>query len=749
MSRADVTASGTIPPAPAPPPLPGPKPFSRPRGFLAAPIWKSPAAAAVVSGTLIAATLAQRFLWFAGGITPVGFGVPIVIIALFRRRRVLWLATAVFVCGSILKATVGGPMDGETPRQEARDCCLIDFDLLLVAFVCDRWIIAQRSIEKRTAELEVANHELIGREEEIARQNEELQSQTEELERQHEELTVSNDELARRERTLEVLLALSRSLAVQGSQQEMMQRICDSLSALLEAPAQAAAISEKQGDDLVVRCHAGFGPAGLAEERFPIVESFAALVLARGQTGYLENLADRPDLRVPQPTAGEHMASVLASPLRVGGTMVGTIEIYSRQPTVWNEAQIGMMESLASQASISLEAGHLFETVNAERQRSQTVLRTAPVGIAVISADGKDLRVNPAGAMMFGCPANENLLVGTNSPPWALWRSGVPLSAEQTPLARALAGRDVAAEEVEIAVDARRLVVLKNARPIRNGAGKVTGAVAAFTDITRIKELQRELDQRRREAEESSIRKTHFLAAVSHDIRTPANAINLIAELIGRTWAVPAMSAELPELTRELKTSASALVELLNDVLDIARYDSGKIELQLGEFDVDELAEEQVQNLRRVATAKNLALECALPGPAGSNHPITITSDRMKLARVLANLVGNAIKFTETGSITVRVEDAADAVSISVADTGIGIPPDMLGHIFEEFVQLRNPERDRNKGTGLGLSICRRLVVAMGGTLSVASTIGQGSTFTVRIPKSAASAPAPSAVAPC
>jgi signal transduction histidine kinase len=256
-----------------------------------------------------------------------------------------------------------------------------------------------------------------------------------------------------------------------------------------------------------------------------------------------------------------------------------------------------------------------------------------------------------------------------------------------------------------------------------------------------------ELEARRREAEENSIRKTHFLAAVSHDIRTPANAINLLAELIARTLAVPELSGDIPDLTRELKASTSTLVDLLNDVLDIARYDSGKIELQLGEFDIRELIEEQVQNLRRVAVAKELSLDVV----ARADGQLLITSDRLKLARVLGNLIGNAIKFTERGGVTVRAEDAGDAVRISVADTGIGIPSGLQSHIFEEFVQLRNPERDHNKGTGLGLSICRRLVIAMDGTLSVTSTPGQGSSFTVTLPKqlSAAASPAPSTGPAC
>src|SRR5207237_3216901 len=121
---------------------------------------------------------------------------------------------------------------------------------------------------------------------------------------------------------------------------------------------------------------------------------------------------------------------------------------------------------------------------------------------------------------------------------------------------------------------------LVSANPILDRAGKTQGAVSTFVDITALKELQRELEQRRSDAEEASVRKTRFLAAVSHDIRTPANAISLLAELIRRTAANPALVAEVPDLAREMHESAMALVNLLGDVLDVARFDSGKIEVQ-------------------------------------------------------------------------------------------------------------------------------------------------------------------------
>ena len=134
--------------------------------------------------------------------------------------------------------------------------------------------------------------------------------------------------------------------------------------------------------------------------------------------------------------------------------------------------------------------------------------------------------------------------------------------------------------------------------------------------------------------------------------------------------------------------------------------------------------------MQPLAREKGLAMEYAPPA-----EPLEVRADRIKLSRVIGNLLGNAIKFTETG--TVRLEASRTdqgRVEARVTDTGVGIAPEHLLNIFDEFFQLRNPERDRNKGTGLGLTICKRLVDAMGGTLSVESTPGAGSTFTVTIP---------------
>jgi signal transduction histidine kinase len=239
-----------------------------------------------------------------------------------------------------------------------------------------------------------------------------------------------------------------------------------------------------------------------------------------------------------------------------------------------------------------------------------------------------------------------------------------------------------------------------------------------------------ELDRRRCEAEEANRRKTRFLASVSHDIRTPVNAISLMAEVLCRAADNRQLAVQVPDIAHRLQSSALALVELVGDVLDVSRFDAVEIELHLSEFSLDDLLAEECARARAVAQAKNQSLQVETAG-----HPIRLCSDRLKLMRVVANLLGNAVKYTDAGGVTVTASvEPNQAVLIRVSDTGVGIPADQLGRIFDEFVQLANPERDRSKGSGLGLAICRRLVEALGGSITVASRPGHGSTFTVRLP---------------
>jgi signal transduction histidine kinase len=333
---------------------------------------------------------------------------------------------------------------------------------------------------------------------------------------------------------------------------------------------------------------------------------------------------------------------------------------------------------------------------------------------------------------MLQIPSDTNVAEELGRGNWRLFSEGRELAREQYPvIVAALGNQEVNRLECEQEMsDGTRRTLMITCRPIRDADGASLGAVGALVDITPLKELQREIDQRRVDAEDASIRKTRFLAAISHDVRTPANAISLLADLIRRTAANPALLGEIPELSQELYSSSVSLVNLLNDVLDIARFDSGRLESQISDFSLTQMLGEEGSRLAPLVRQKNLTYKWAPPP-----EPIWLRADRTKLSRIVGNLLGNAITFTERGEVRLEAEKCADgSVEIRVKDTGVGIAPEHQKHIFDEFFQLRNPERDRNKGTGLGLAICKRLVDAMGAKIQVDSTPGHGSTFVVTLP---------------
>jgi signal transduction histidine kinase len=694
----------------------------------------------VVCVLLILLMSVLRLYTFGRVVLPVGYGMPVVVAAYFRNRKLLWITAAAFAVLAVLKffyfhpQVQGSAMQSTSAENDWIAGAMVLLDLLLVTWIGDIWIRTTQTSTAQNKSLLQINAELAAHEAEIARQNEELQSQTEELERQSEELRVSNEELARREKMLESLLSLSRSLTVDLPVSDTKSRICQTLSDLVSHEGgTSAAILERHGDELHVSCYVGC-EGGMQKERIPYRNSFASLVLDRGRTGFLEDVSLRSDLEIPQPRNGPAHRSVLAAPLRVGGRPIGTLELYTHERHSWTDEQINLIESLAAQTSISLESADLFARNDEERRRLKAVLDTVPFGVMISNADMSDVRINPAGASLRGVPADTNLVpLGLRSR-YKVYRNGVQMSSEDHPLEKAVRqGLETQSEEVELVFPGgKRVQILVCAAPIRTRTGALVGGVAASADISDQKRLQVELDTRRREAEEASVRKSRFLAAVSHDIRTPANAISLLAELLQRTAASPSLAREIPEIAQDLKNSSLTLVNLVSDVLDLTRFDSGRIDLNEIDFPLGQMIQEECRQMQQLARDKGLAFDCDPPAPS-----LVVRTDRVKLSRILGNLLGNAIKFTDAGRVSIDGAKLADgSVQIRVRDTGSGIPPEHIERIFDEFFQLKNSGREKNNGTGLGLAICRRLAVAMGGEITVQSTVGMGTTFTVSLPPS-------------
>jgi signal transduction histidine kinase len=225
----------------------------------------------------------------------------------------------------------------------------------------------------------------------------------------------------------------------------------------------------------------------------------------------------------------------------------------------------------------------------------------------------------------------------------------------------------------------------------------------------------------------ASSAKSRFLANMSHELRTPLNSIIGFAGVLGQGMAGPLNDEQVREIEM-IRRSGDHLLALVNDILDLERIEEGSPEAVVSEFAIGDLLQDVVATVRPLAGEKRVHLTVACPAK------VSITSDRSKLEQVLLNLVGNAVKFTDEGEVTLTCRVAGDRAFLAVKDTGLGIPSDELPRVMEDFHQVERIDGMKPEGTGLGLAISRRLVALLGGSITVESTPGLGSTFTVELP---------------
>jgi two-component system sensor histidine kinase RpfC len=246
-----------------------------------------------------------------------------------------------------------------------------------------------------------------------------------------------------------------------------------------------------------------------------------------------------------------------------------------------------------------------------------------------------------------------------------------------------------------------------------------------------ISTLLQRIQEARAKAEEANLAKTSFLANMSHEMRTPLNGIVGVVDLLRTT----AMSAQQTELVGLLRHSISVLRSLVDDVLDITKIEAGRLTIEVAPFDLHACVNGLMQLLRPHAQAKGLSLQATVD----PSLEYRLKGDSHHLRQILLNLLGNAIKFTERGGVTLTItltQESEEGVTarFEVKDTGIGIAPDAVGKIFERFVQADQSTTRKYGGTGLGTTIAKQLAELMGGTIGVESSLGKGSTFWVELP---------------
>jgi signal transduction histidine kinase len=230
------------------------------------------------------------------------------------------------------------------------------------------------------------------------------------------------------------------------------------------------------------------------------------------------------------------------------------------------------------------------------------------------------------------------------------------------------------------------------------------------------------------ESQAANRAKADFLAVISHELRTPLTAIIGYAELMGLGVPEP-IGARQKEQVERIEVSARHLLQLIEEILTMANLETGQAELAHGTIRIDRLLKRVVAVAAPLASAKGLALTVE-PPPAD----LEIRSDGEKLLQVLLNLLSNAVKFTEEGEISIRTRAEGDHLAIEIRDTGVGFDREYWSKVFQPFWQVEQPVTRRTGGTGLGLAISQRLIALLGGTIDVRSAVGEGSTFTIRIP---------------
>ncbi len=349
-------------------------------------------------------------------------------------------------------------------------------------------------------------------------------------------------------------------------------------------------------------------------------------------------------------------------------------------------------------------------------------------GIFQTTLDGRYIRANTALAQIYGYETPAALMTGLTDIGRQLY---VDPARREEFVRRMRENGGLSGFESEIyRRDGSVIWISESCREVRDGEGTFVCYEGTVENITQRKQIEAELHAAREVAEQSNRAKSVFLANMSHELRTPLNAILGFSELMTQELFGPIGDPHYLEFAEDIFRSGRHLLDIIGNILDLAKVETGQLSLDEQEVDVGELMRGSQRLIAETARRRDIALSVHLPETAA-----TVTGDPTRLRQILLNLLSNAVKFTPEGkSVALSCGRDGDSLFLRVADTGIGIKPDDLPMVMQPFQQVDNSFSRRYEGTGLGLPLTQTLVDLHGATLSIESVPDKGTTVTVRLP---------------
>lgn len=513
-------------------------------------------------------------------------------------------------------------------------------------------------------------------------------------------------ELQQRIYQIQVLKEIGERIGYSLDTNKIVEIITSSLGSLLEYDTVSYMVLQGQGDQLVFKCHVNntVTHAFLNEVREKMLLSVSAIL----DRDFKPELVDESVTgNILDDNLKVSLKSYFNLPVVIGDKLVGLINVGSQVPGQYGDAQASILYSITNQASTAVSK--LQAVLESEKGKLVAVINSMTDGVVMVDMRNQVLVSNPAVRSLLEIAGGQETTMYD--------------------VVDALAGKVDVRTKIEQAIGTKSPIVISGVQlkdhmveltitPVRSQQGDQLGAAVVFHDVTTEKDLEK--------------LRQDFTAMMVHELRAPLTAVRWSSESLGK-MAVPGATIEPKKIEETALTISSAsrnMLELVNDLLDVAKIEAGKFDLNLQEYDIVAIIKDQLLTFKALAEQKRLQLSDTLP------DKFMVKCDKVRISQALENLLSNAIKYTDSGQVmvTLTIDQQNKKATVAVKDSGVGVSREDISQLFSKFRQLKNTDNAR-KGTGLGLVVSKGIIEAHGGQIWAESAgDNMGTTFYFTLP---------------